>query len=121
MNRIDPRKDRNYCILDGSPCDFCNKCEHMPIVVNQENNQSNNWLIKFLLAIIIALTILLLLTPIVSVAYNLTYDLLEEPTHNYDTYTTNYQDNDEPDVYYHNGQKIYNYNGFHTTCPNGNC
>lgn len=120
MKRAGRELHKNFCMLDGSPCTRCNKCKHMPVVMN-EVKQSNNWLIKFLLAIVIALIALLLLFTIGAVGSGVTHDLLEDTNDYSHTSQKNYKNYEPPVDYYDTGFKVYTYEDNPATCNNGEC
>ena len=125
MNRI----DKNFCILDGTPCIHCDKCECMPVV-----NQSKDWVNKVLISIIFALLFFILLLPIASLGYDIVSNIgesqivdtddsnyIESPMNNYDTYDNNYQNYPPPKRYYDTEFYVYDYPNNPATCGGGNC
>ena len=52
---------------------------------------------------------------------NFVHGLLEEPTHNYDTSSLDYQNNEGPVPYYDSGFYVYTYEDNPATCGGGEC
>ena len=57
-SRIQKHREKVYCILDGTPCIHCDKCEHIDPTPPKK---SNHWFAKFLIIIVIFFILYLLL------------------------------------------------------------